>query len=251
MLLLFNKQITNLIISNIQIKTTMKKLSTIVVAAILAVSANAQSASDLARQQQELNNIMRKSLNEKPTKDAKKQAKELKKQGWTVPAGERSVEQQITESQFISAELMTDENGAPTKRFIQHTGVSTAGTYNAAYAAGRANAQVEIANMIEAEIASAMQGKLDNEEQNSVSAITVEKFNQRVKAIVHESLSNSIPVLAIYRVLPNKNFEVQVRIAFDKKEVSARLLRALQKELELEGDQLNRLIDEVLNSSIG
>lgn len=218
--------------------------------AILAVGVNAQSAADLARQQQELNSIMRKSLDAKPTKDAKKQAKELKKQNWTVPAGERSIEQQITESQFLSAELMTDENGAPTKRFIQHTGVSTAGTYNAAYAAGRSNAQVEIATMLETEIAAAMQAKLDNAQQNAVNATTVEKFNQRIKAIVHESLSNAIPVLAIYRVLPNNNFEVQVRIAFDKKEVSARLKRALEKELEMEGDQLNGMVDDALNHAI-
>lgn len=72
----------------------MKKLfSLIIMAVMLAVGANAQSAADLARQQQELNNIMRTSLNAKPTKDAKKQAKELKKQGWVVPAGERSIEQ--------------------------------------------------------------------------------------------------------------------------------------------------------------
>lgn len=226
----------------------MKKLfSLIVMALMLITGANAQTAADLARQQQELNDIMRKSLNSKPTKDAKKQAKELKKQGWTVPAGERSIEQQITESQFINAELMVDENGAPTKRFIQHTGVSTAGTYNAAYAAGRSNAQVEIANMLETEIAAAMQGKLDNAQQNAVNATTVEKYNQRIKAIVHESLSNSIPVLAIYRALPNNNFEVQVRIAFDKKEVSAKLKRALQKELEMEGDQLNGMVDDALN----
>lgn len=229
----------------------MKKFFFIIMMTVIfAVGANAQSATDLARQQQELNEIMRKSLNAKPTKDAKKQAKELKTQGWMVPAGERSIEQQVTESQFLGAELMSDENGAPIKRFIQHTGVSTAGTYNAAYAAGRSNAQVEIANMLETEIAAAMQGKLDNAQQNAVNATTVEKFNQRIKAIVHESLLNSIPVLAIYRVLPNNNFEVQVRIAFDKKEVAARLKRALQKELEMEGDELNGMVDDALNSAI-
>lgn len=229
----------------------MKKfLSIIVMAVVLAAGANAQSAAELAKQQQELNNILRKSLNAKPTKDAKKQAKELKKQGWLVPAGERSIEQQVTESQLLSAELMSDENGSMTKRFIQHTGVSTAGTYNAAYAAGRSNAQVEIANMLETEVAAAMQGKLDNAQQNAINATTVEKFNQRIKAIVHESLTNSIPVLAIYRTLPNNNFEVQVRIAFDKKEVSARLKRALQKELEMEGDELNDLVDGALNNAM-
>lgn len=229
----------------------MKKiLSLIVMAAAIAASANAQTSAELARDQQQLNNIMRKTLNAKPTKDAKKQAKELKKEGWTVPAGERSIEQQITESQLLGAELMTDENGAPVKRFIQHTGFSTAGTYNAAYATARANDQAEIASMLEAEIAAAMQSKLDNSQESHISATTVEKFNQRLKSIVHESLTNSIPVMAIYRMLPNSNFEVQVRLAFDKKEVAARIKRELRNQLELEGDQLNSLVDNAINKTL-
>jgi hypothetical protein len=228
----------------------MKKLfSVLALALMFAVGANAQTTVELAKQQQELNKILLKTLDSKPTKEAKKEAKNLKKQGWGIVAGERSIEQQITESQLLSAELMNDENGATTRRFIQHTGVSTAGTYNAAYAAGRSNAQVEIATMIETEMAAAMQGKLDNAQQNAISAITVEKYNQRIKSIVHESLSNSIPIVAIYRVLKNNNYEVQVRIAYDKKEVAARLKRSLQKELETEGDQLNSLVDEALNKT--
>lgn len=229
----------------------MKKLISLFVMAMLFVAgANAQTASDLARQQQQLNEIMRKTLNAKPTKDAKNQAKQLKKEGWTVPAGERSIEQQITESQLLGAELMTNVNGTVTHRFIQHTGVSTAGTYNAAYASARSNAQVEIATMLETEIAAAMQGKLDNAEQNAVTATTVEKFNQRIKEIVHESLTNAIPVLAVYRVLPNNNYEVQARIAFDKAELTAKIKRNLQDELELEGDELNGMVDDAISKAI-
>lgn len=141
----------------------MKKIISIVVMAIMFVAgAQAQSAIDMNRQQNELNGILRKTLNAKPTKEAKKEAKQFMKQGWSVPAGERSIEQQITESQLLGAEVMADENGAPTRRFIQHTAVTVAGTYNAAYATGRANAQAEIANMLATEIAAAMKGKLDN-----------------------------------------------------------------------------------------
>ena len=95
-----------------------------------------------------------------------------------------------------------------------------------------------------------MAGKLDNEQQNAENAVSVEKFNQRIKSLVHETLTNSIPVLTIYRVLDNKNFEVQVRIAFDKKEVAAKVKRNMQKELEMEGDQLNEIVDQAINTAI-
>ena len=229
----------------------MKKIISIVVMAIMFVAgAQAQSAIDMNRQQNELNGILRKTLNAKPTKEAKKEAKQFMKQGWSVPAGERSIEQQITESQLLGAEVMADENGAPTRRFIQHAAVTVAGTYNAAYATGRANAQAEIANMLATEIAAAMKGKLDNSQQNTITATSVDKYNQRIRSIVHESLTNSIPVLSMYRTLPNNNVEVQVRIAFDKKEVTARLKRNLQKELEVEGDELDGMIGGAMNNTL-
>ncbi len=229
----------------------MKKLISLVVVMMVTVTSSfAQSSMDLAKQQAELNEFHMKMLNAKPSKDAKKQAKELKKEGWTSPAGEKTIERQITESQLYAMEMMTDENGDLTKRFIMQTAVQTSGSYNAAYAAARANAQVELAAMLKTQIASAMQQKVDNTQSSDISAVTVDKFNQRSKAIVDETLTHSIPVLAVYRRLSNNLFEVQVRLAFDKKELVARLKRNFQKELENEGDSLIPLLDDIINEQL-
>lgn len=228
----------------------MKKLI-LMVAAVLMTSTvvNAQSAIELAKQQKELNDINRKMLNQKPTKDAKKQAKELKKEGWLVPAGELSIEQQLTKSQLMGEELMADENGAPTKRFIMQTGLQTSGSFNAGYAAARTAAMTELAGLLKTEIVSAFQQKLDNAQNSSIDATTVDKFNQRTKGIIDQALTNAIPCLKIYRTLSNNNYQVQVRLAFDKKELAARLKRNMQKELEKEGDEeLNGIVDEVLSN---
>lgn len=223
----------------------MKKMISLLVVAMMATATFAQSAAELARQQKELNEIHMKMLKAKPTKDAKKQAKELKREGWLVPAGELSIEQQITRSQLYGEELTTDENGGITKRFIQQTGQTTSGTYNAGVAAARAAAQTELAAMLKTEIVAAFQQKLDNQQNNAITATTIDKFNERARAIVDQSLTNSIPVLAIYRVLPNNNYQVQVRIAYDKKELAARIKRNMQRELEREGDSLDPVIEDV------
>lgn len=229
----------------------MKKiLSIIAVLLMAATTVSAQSAIELAKQKAEEEAFYKKMLNAKPTKDAKKQAKELKRDGWTVPAGEKSLEQQITESQMYASEQMLDENAYRTKRYVQQNGMSTAGSYNAGYAAARANAQNEIAAMLKTQIASAMQSKLDNAQSSGINAVSVDKFNQRSKAIVDECLTNSIPVVAMYRRLANNNFEVQVRLAFDKRELMARLKRNMQRELEQEGDELNGLVDEVIMNQL-
>lgn len=231
----------------------MKKILSFVAAIIIATTATAQTAMELARQQQELNAINMKMLNAKPTKptkQAKKQAKELKAEGWTVPAGDIDIAQQVTRSQLYSAELTTDESGNVTKRYIMQTAQQTAGTYNSGYAAARAAAQTELAAMLKTELVTAMQQKLDNSQSNAQMATTIDKFNQRSRMIVDQTLTNAIPVLAIYRRLPNNNFEVQVRIAFDKKELIARIKRNMQQELEKEGDKLYDIVDTVFDEKL-
>lgn len=231
----------------------MKKILSFVAAIMIATTATAQTAMELARQQQELNAINMKLLNAKPTKptkQAKKQAKELKAEGWTVPAGDIDIAQQVTRSQLYSAELTTDESGNVTKRYIMQTAQQTAGTYNSGYAAARAAAQTELAAMLKTELVTAMQQKLDNSQSNAMTAITIDKFNQRSRMIVDQTLTNAIPVLAIYRRLPNNNFEVQVRIAFDKKELIARIKRNMQQELENEGDKLYDIVDTVFEDKL-
>lgn len=229
----------------------MKKMIFILVTAMLCtMTMNAQSALELAKEQRKLNEINAKMLNLKPTKDAKKQARQLKKAGWLVPAGEKSIEKQLTESQLLGEELMVDEAGSPTKRYIQHTASQVAGTYNAGYAAARNAAIVELASNLKTQVAAAMQSKLDNNQASSISAVTIDKFNERAKAIVDASLTNTRTVVSLYRERPNNNYEVQVRLAYDKKELAASLKRKMQQILEMEGDELKGLVDEVMKNHI-
>lgn len=230
----------------------MKKIIIMVVMAIATSSvAFAQSAAELARQQRELNEINMKLLNAKPSKDAKKQAKQLVKEGWLVPAGGKSIPKQITEVQLLGEELMADESGNPVKRYIIRSAQAVSGTFNTGVATARANAQVELSAMLETRIAAAMETKLDNQQNTAISVHTVEKFHERAKAIIDACLTNTQTLLSIYRLTPQNNYEVQVQIAFDKKELAARLKRRMQQELENEGDEdLNDIVDSVLKGEL-
>lgn len=224
----------------------MKKIFAAIALVMMSTTIFAQSAAELAKQQKELNEINMKMVNAKPSKSAKKQAKEYEKDGWKVMAGSKDLAQQITESQLLGEELMVAEDGSVAKRFIQHSATQVAGTYNAAYAASRNVGMVEMAAVMKTQVAAAMQAKLDNQQTSAITAVTVEKFNERAKSIVDATMTNVRPMLVIYRVLSNQNYEVQVRLAFDKKELAARMKRAMQKELEMEGDELNGIVDDVL-----
>ena len=100
--------------------------------------------------------------------------------------------------------------------------------------------------MLQTELVAAWQQKLDNAQSGATTAITNDKFNQRVKAVIDQTLNNCIPVLAIYRRLPNNTFEVQARIAYDKQTLMMQLRQNLQKELEKEGDELEDIVDEII-----
>ena len=225
----------------------MKKMISLLTLIVIATMSFAQSATELAEQQRKLNEIQMKMLNMKPSKSAIKEAKALKKQGWEVPAGEMDLALQITKAQLMGEELMTDEEGNITKRYFQHTAIATSGTFNTGFAAARANALAEVASMMKTELVAAWEAKHDNSQNASTSVTANEKYHQRMRGIVDETITNAIPTVKAYRRL-NNNFEVQVRMAFDKKELGARLKRALQKELEEEGDSLNAIVDEMLSS---
>ncbi len=228
----------------------MKRLISILTVAAMTTMMFAQSAVELAQQQRELREVQMRMLQMKPSKSAKKEAKALRKEGWQVLAGEISMEQQITRSQLYGQEPMADEEGNSTLRYITELGMSTSGSYNAAYAAARANAMTELASMMKTQLMAVWQAKQDNAQSSSISATTNDKFNQRVAGIVDQSITNAIPVLTIYRTLQNGNFQVLVRLAFDKKELAARLKRQMQQELEDEGDALNEVVDEMMREHL-
>lgn len=225
----------------------MKKMISLLTLIVIATMSFAQSATELAKQQLKQNDVQMKLLDIKPTKSAKAEAKRLRKEGWVVPAGENDLAIQLTKAQLMGEELMTDEEGNITKRYFQHTAIATSGTYNTGFAAARANALAEVASMMKTQLVAAWDAKHDNSQNASTSVTANEKYHQRMRGIVDETITNAIPTVKIYRRL-NNNFEVQVRMAFDKKELGARLKRALQKELEEEGDYLNAIVDEMLSS---
>ena len=107
----------------------MKKIFVLLAVAFMAASAGyAQSAIELAKQQRELDKVNMDMLNAKPSKTAKKQEKQYKKDGWVVPAGSLSMASQFTRAQLMRQELMANDAGEPTSRYILHEATVTSGS---------------------------------------------------------------------------------------------------------------------------
>lgn len=232
----------------------MRKVITLMATLFIAsTNCMAQSYADLIKAKKQQDKITKEVLEFKPTSEDKKQAKEMKRAGWTVKVGDDPMDVQFCRARMLKNTPMIDNisgyEGMTVNRYIIWTSIATAGDESTASDQALYDAQSKIAAQIETKIATAIEAKKDNQQNNMISATTVNKFHKRSKAIVDVTLNNTQTPVSIYRVLPNNNCQVQVQVAFDKMEFKSKLLQKISEELEQEGDEgLGVIVDEVLNS---
>ena len=191
----------------------MKKILLLGLAALLTLTASAQSAEELAARQDSLDSLFQA----KPSKEAKAEAKRLEKEGWKAQEGEKSILQQIHESQVMAQEQMIAADGSLAERFLMQTATQTSATYATGYATARAKAQALLSGLMETKVKSEMQSRMKNEQLAGGGAYSEAEFKQRIQTAVRQSLKNCIPVMCLYRQLPNNLYEVQLRLAVDGK----------------------------------
>ena len=67
-----------------------------------------------------------------------------------------------------------------------------------------------------------------------------------LKQLISQKLGRVLPVVEMYRTLPNKNKEVLVRIAYSAKMAKAAAKNSIREDLEKESDELGKKLDELL-----
>ena len=195
----------------------MKKILLLGLAALLTLTASAQSAEELAARQASLDSLFQAMLSAKPSKEAKAEAKRLEKEGWKAQEGEKSILQQIHESQVMAQEQMIATDGSLAERFLMQTATQTSATYATGYATARAKAQALLSGLMETKVKSETQSRMKNEQLAGGGAYSEAEFKQRIQTAVRQSLKTCIPVMCLYRQLPNNLYEVQLRLAVDGK----------------------------------
>ena len=92
-------------IINLLIYKDMKTLLLFIALSVMASGATfAQSAKELAKERKELMKASKAELNDKATKAARKEAKKLKKEGWTTAPGALPIEKQLDKSYLMQYE---------------------------------------------------------------------------------------------------------------------------------------------------
>lgn len=216
------------------------------IAAVLLLSSaymtSAQTTKEQIKERRELAKASKSELNEKASKAARKEAKNLNKQGWKAAPGALPIEKQLDKSYMMQYQY--DDDGFP--KYIMAEAMSTGGNYDAAKMQALELAKQNLAGQIQTEITALVENTVANEQMDQNEAASVTRSVMASKNLISQSIGRVIPVVETYRVVNGKNREVLLRIAYSQEMAKKAVKRAVKKDLEARGDSLHNKLDELL-----
>ena len=222
----------------------MKKLLICVLATLLMspLASNAQDAKDLQKERKEIRKASMEELNEKVSKDAKKEAKRLKKEGWITTPGTLPLEKQLNTSYLMQMER--DNSMYP--MYIMAEAMSVGENYDAAKMQASELAKLQLAGKIQTEITALIESSIGNQQLSKDEASSLTQTVNASKGLISQKIGRVIVVVECYRVKANQNKEVLVRIAYNSNMAKAAAKQAIQEELKDKNEELHNKLDEVL-----
>jgi len=220
--------------------TTM--MSVAIIFAAPTQSVMAQSAKDINKERKEVSKMSKSQLNAKVSKDAKKEAKRLKKEDWTVAPGALPLEKQLDKSYMMQYEL--DENLFP--KYIMGEAMSIGENYDAAKMQALELAKQNLAGKIQTEVTALIENTVANKQLAADQAASITESVLASKNLISQSIGRVIPVVEVYRSKSNKNKEVLMRIAYNSDMAMEAAKKAIRKDLEEKGNKLHEQLDKVL-----
>lgn len=180
---------------------------------------------DAARARKEIVKQTKKQIESKCLKDAKKQAKTLKKAGWKPAIGTAPIEKQLTDYLMRHYE---QAGGYPAYITAQSNSVS--GAYSTARKAAEMRARTAIAATMRAEVCELAEDAHKNNEINAQDVETITEFMSTSKQLVQQTMGRTDVVIDIYRELNDGRTEAWVGVSYDGKRARADIMQAFQNE---------------------
>lgn len=184
---------------------------------------------------------VKQTLNMKPPKEIRKQAKEYEKQGYKEAVGALSIERQLTNAWM--KEVETDDKGFPMYLFAGSTAVGE--TQIAAKLQATEAAKLDLAGQIATNVAALIENNIANSQLNTQEAASVTKTVAASKSIIAQELSRVVPVVEMYRNI-DKNIESSIRIAYSQEMAMEKAKEVIRKNLEEETNIMQDKLDKLL-----
>ena len=189
-----------------------------------------------AKARREVMKQTRKAIESKCLKDAKKQAKALKKDGWRPAIGTAPMERQL--SDYLMRQY--EQSGAY-PRYITAQGSAISGAYSTARKAAEMRARTGIAATMHAELSELAEDAHSNGELTTADVETITKFMSTGKQLVNQSMGRTEVMLDIYRERDGV-VEAWVGVSYDGTRAKADIMR----EFEGESAELRAKLEQML-----
>lgn len=223
----------------------MKKLMMVAMALIVACGVTFAETSEqkqIRKERQEVRKMAKAELKAKVDKTVKKEAKRLAKEGWVVSPGALPLEKQLERSYLMEYEY--DANQYP--KYIMANAQSIGENYDGAKTAATSLAITNLAGQIQTEVTALIENTVANQQLAAEDAATITESVMASKNLISQSIGRVITTVECYRVLPNKNREVMVRIAYNGDMAKEAAKKAIRQDLEQKGKKLHGELDKAL-----
>lgn len=221
----------------------MKRFFLVVITAMMCgATLFAQSYEDIRREREVIRKMSKSELNEKASKEAKKEAKRLNKEGWLAAPGALPIERQLDRSYMMQMEY--DEDMFP--KYIMGEAMSLGSNYDAAKLQATAIAKQNIAEKIQSEVAALITTEAANEQISEDEVNSFVKTVNASKQIISQNIGRVVDVIEIYRIVPGKKKEVRIMIAYNSEMAKRAAKKAIIESLKDESSQLQEKLDQML-----
>jgi hypothetical protein len=166
-------------------------------------------------------------LKEKASKEAKKEAKRLQKEGWIPAPGGLPIERQLDRSYFMQYEL-NDEMQA---KYAFGNAQSTGQFYDAAKLQASEMAKSDLVGKLTIEVTTLLSSQLKNINGADGQTQSAQAAEAKSKSLISQRLSGITPILELQRTLKDGRVEVMVQYAYDKSKVTAPVMKEISEEL--------------------
>jgi hypothetical protein len=202
----------------------------------------AQLSKEQINERKEIRKLAKSDLKEKASKSARKEAKKLQKEGWTIAPGALPIDKQLDKSYLMQMEY--DENMFP--KYLMGEAMSIGENYDAAKMQALELAKQNLAGQIQTEVTALIENTVANKQLQAEEAASVVQSISAGKNLISQSIGQVITVMEVYRSAQNKNKEVLLRIAYNASMAKQAAKKAVREELEKKGDELHKKLDNLL-----
>jgi len=184
-----------------------------------------------------------KELKSRAIKEARKEARKYKKDGFYVAPGALVMDKQLEKAWIKQYE--EDENGYP--MYITATGNAVAETQTAAKLQANEMAKFELAGSIATNIAGLIESNIANAQLNNEEATSVTEVSAAAKNLIAQEIGRTVTLFEIYREVDKNNIEANVRVAYNSQKVEEAAKKIIREELkkktEIQQDKLEKLMN--------